>query len=1062
MEIPASSQKAAKAGRKGLIYTEEMIKNARHNVKTYDWAKKLVEEVRKPAQMFVDEVETLYDLLPVEGVPRSYRNATLKAQDDVKCHCPACGADADKLYGNYCFDPVKEPWKIWCPACNTRFPTNDFGLLYKRGLDEKGEYNRDLAVANNKAAVARGEKDALVNELYPEKGVHWMVDDGFGWSPTQGIYGTKDLVQYAPVAKYAHLFWTAGENYNMRIILSALRDCYLYTGQKQFGRAGLVLLDRVADLYPGFDVTKVSLNYHLPHGGGYSGKVVGSIQEYYTTEVFIRCFDAFSDLFDDPEVIAFLSRKAKVLGLQNPKTSGALIRKNMEDGILRAVIKGLQDADIYGNFGLHQKIAALVAVALDTQPETDEILSWMQRPSVKTTEMVIDPIFGGEYESRCSNSGGEMATKYVNEIDRDGFGGEISISYNNYWFKGAEIAAILKNYKAGTYDLYKNPKLLKMFDTFIRLTGGAGYSFLFGDGGNVGTGRLIRFPEEMIRGYKDLRDPRIAQIFYWYVDGKLDGAQIGVFSDVEALTQSIRADIAKYGEYKLESENLTGYGLAIVRGGDLRKEYETRYDTWMYYGRTLGSHAHLDMLQMGIDAYGFNFVPDLGNPEFKSLTANRHEWVRNTLSHNTVTVDGQSQLPAYTGTPLHFDSTDTVKLIDTECSDVYAQADIYRRTLVTVAVNEDVSYTLDFFRVKGGNRHTYSFHTQSHMGYTTDSLQLVPQVDENGNYVGTYAGADVPFGPDPNSTDTHFAANPMYTRGYTWLKNVNRGKTLGDAGIFQVDFAQTNFQTEMQVDATGLHMKYHALNDWKADSVDFVTGYAPRRKENACIPGLDYMFIQRKGENLDTLFTSLLEPYKNESYILKAEPWNAVAEDHAEGKDDAVKVIKVTFRNGRRDYVIYATNKDVTYTVTDNSVSFAFRGFIGVYSVDENGKPVFSYVNDGTLIGTETSVGAYTGSIVDFTKTLAADNHIVVAFDRMPEDLSTLAGRYIYVENDARCNGSYRILHARQAGEYVALSLGNCSLIESYINDYDLDAGFVYTIAQGQKFRIPVSGEYSN
>ena len=28
MEIPASSQKAAKAGRKGLIYTEEMIKNA--------------------------------------------------------------------------------------------------------------------------------------------------------------------------------------------------------------------------------------------------------------------------------------------------------------------------------------------------------------------------------------------------------------------------------------------------------------------------------------------------------------------------------------------------------------------------------------------------------------------------------------------------------------------------------------------------------------------------------------------------------------------------------------------------------------------------------------------------------------------------------------------------------------------------------------------------------------------------------------------------------------------------------------------------------------------------
>ena len=64
--------------------------------------------------------------------------------------------------------------------------------------------------------------------------------------------------------------------------------------------------------------------------------------------------------------------------------------------------------------------------------------------------------------------------------------------------------------------------------------------------------------------------------------------------------------------------------------------------------------------------------------------------------------------------------------------------------------------------------------------------------------------------------------------------------------------------------------------------------------------------------------------------------------------------------------------------------------------------------------------------------------------------------------NDARCNGSDRILHARKVGEYVALSLGNCSLIEHYVDDYNLDAGFVYTVAQRQKFRIPVSGEYSN
>ena len=483
---------------------------------------------------------------------------------------------------------------------------------------------------------------------------------------------------------------------------------------------------------------------------------------------------------------------------------------------------------------------------------------------------------------------------------------------------------------------------------------------------------------------------------------------------------------------------------------------ETRYDTWMYYGRTSGSHAHLDMLALGIDAYGFNFMPDLGSPAFKGDNSNRMEWINHTIAHNTVLVNEKQQNQRYTGTPLHFDSTDNVKLIDTESKNSYDNIDIYRRTAVTISVNEDVAYTLDFFRVKGGKTHTYSFHTTSYKHFFTDDIELTPQVNSKGEYVGTYAGPDVPYGPDPNSTDNKYSSSPMYPRGYTWLDNVNRGVDKTGDGIFTIKFEQTDFKNQV-VDSGGLALKVHALNDWTPDSVDLMIGYPSPKAANKKIPGYDYMLIQRRGEDLDTLFTTLLEPFKVDDYIQKAEPIAAVIKSGEEGKHDTVKAVKVLFKNGRTDYVIYATNKDVTYTVTDGNVSFDFAGFVGVYSVDFFGNNTFSYVNDGTLIGNVSTLDAYTGTVVDFTKEYVLDDYIIIKTDQEVEDASIFNNQYIYINNSAKCNGVYRILSAEKQGENISLYLGNCSLVDGYKDTYNPEAGYIYTIADGQTFSIPVS-----
>lgn len=1057
-EVVSSSSKTGRT-----LFTDEKVATAKSNIAKYSWASTLNNTAVKNSSYYMQYLDALYDLIPAEGVPRSSNLGTEKGTYAMLNCCPYCGANFTKGEAKCNTDLINYPWKVQCSACLGRFPSNDFALLYERGLDENGNYDVQLAYANNAAAVARGEKDALVNELYPDKGATWMVDDGFGWSPVSGTYGTKDLPKWTPVARANNLFWYNAEKYDFTKILNYLKNAYMWTGNEDYGRAGAILLDRVADVYPDYDHTKVSLAYAASHGGGYSGKIYGGIWEHYLAEYFIECYDAFYPMYDDEEVINYLSAKAAKLGLDNPKTTPDLIRENIENGILRESADALYSADIYGNFGMQQKIAAKAAVVLDVERESEELLEWLMKPSVVKKERVFDSVYSMYYDSRYSNSGGELATKYASEFDRDGFGGEVSLTYNKIWYQqSVEIAEILALYSE-KYDLYNNPRFVKMFDSFMHLTLGDGYSLALGDGGSTAHAGITSFANETLIGYSHLKDPYLAQTYYRYVGGDLTNKYIDIYSDPAELMSSIEADIATYGELKQVSENLTGYGLAVLRGGDNGKSYETRYDTWMYYGRSAESHAHYDMLSAGISAYGFNFMPDLGYPEDTGKNANRYEWVKHTISHNTVLVNNDHQNGLHTGEPLHFDSTDYVKLIDTEAPGAYDEADIYRRTLISVAVDEDVSYTLDLFRIKGGDSHTYSFHTQSYSDYANNDLAFsssditfTAQKDSSGNYVGTYAGADVAYGPDPNSTDTIYSEETVYPRGYTWLTEVNRGVDKSGDGNFVINFEQTDFRGQVE-DSEGLNLKFRALNTWTPDSIDVMTGYPPRKSSNSAIPGLHYMLIQRTGTDLDTLFTSIWEPYKGTAYIKDAKNLVPTIKSGNESADDVVKVVKVTLTSGRTDYIVYATNNAICYTVTDGNVSFDFKGFVGVYSVNASGKNIYCYVNDGTKMGDSSGTGTYTGTIVDFTKTFGFENTITIKPDQTVSDVSVLENQYIYVDDTSANTGVFRIEKAQQSGDNIILDLGIISLVEGYVDPYDVDSGYLYTIEAGQSFEIPVS-----
>ncbi len=1072
-KVTSSSEKT-----EPTIYTNEMRETALKNAAKHDWARDLVKTAKNDADKYVDNVELIYELIPAEGVPRGLSLTTVNAPAEILNTCPYCKINMSQEYGSYAWivNPIRNPWKIQCPECKRLFPSNDFELLYKRGLDENGEYNHELAKKNNAEAVANGEKDALRNDLYrdvatalgvpADKVDTWMVDDGFGWSPVDMTYGTTTLPKFTPVGYYAHYFWdrNGSDNSFLSRALNDLRDAYLYTGDAKYGRAGAILIDRVADVYPGFDLSKYSQNYSNSHGGRRSGKTVGSIWETYVLDSLIRAYDAFYPMMDDTQVISFLSMKAAEKGLKNPKTTGDMIRENCETGILREAFKGAQESKVIGNFGMHQLNVALAAVGLDIEEETREMFDWLGRESKFTTASVTDQYYGNAQTVYTGNSGGEMLIKYIRDVDRDGFGNEVGIGYNRIWvINGIDIAELIYRYGAESdLNLFENPKYVKMFNSIIKETLGNGYSIQLGDSGGTATTSLYSTADETLRAFNMLKDPQLAKNYYYSVGGEIDDVYIDMFTDNDNLKTEILDAIETYGELEFESENLTGFGLGILRGGNFIKsagvgnDAESRYDVWMSYGITNQSHAHKDMLQLGIDAYGFNMTPDLGYPEATGNSANRMQWVNNTISHNTVVVNDAKQLGVTGGNPLHFDDVGKVKVIDVDAPNAYAETSIYRRTAVTVEKSADVAYTVDFFRIKGGSSHTYSFHTQGYKGYTTDDLTLVPQTDDEGNYIGTYAGRDVPYGADPNTPEGESAdCITKYPRGYTWLTEVDRAENI-ESGNFSVNFSLTDYNRQVS-DSKDLNLKFTAVNDWTPSGIGLMTGYPPRTAGHKHIPGLDYMLIHRTGKSLDTLFTSVIQPYKGEEYIRNISAVSADIKNGVQEKNDVVKALKVELTNGRCDYIIYATNNSVTYTVKDgeNEV-FDFRGFVGVYSVNEAGEKVYSYINDGDIIGESETVGTYTGKVVDFTTELTDKNSITVRFDG-DVDLEKLINRYIYVENDGVQNGAYRILDAEADGGNVVLHLGNTSLIRGFVKVSDLSLGYTYNIEKDQKFRIPLS-----
>lgn len=1134
---------------RSTYYTPDKTAAARYNVETYGWAKNQRNIAVSNADKYVAKgLDFLWNAVPGNTLPRSYGvNQVLGS--------PITGREIDK-FGNYPYkaDTLQRPWKIVDPSSGYIFPTNDFGAYYSSGLDEHGIFQPELA-----------DRSLLVNTLYPEKGPTWGVDDGFGWVDDNGN-------RYTFIAYYVHWFSWLGTGL-VDDALASLRDAYLYTGDVKYARAGTVLLDRVADLYPELDIAAFDRTIFLNSDGGRKlGKAVGSIWETTLVKTLASAYDAFYPAMDDPATVAFLDAKAVQYKLTNRKNSGAAIRGNVENGIIRQIYPAVKKAQIWGNDGTHQSALAMAAVVYDTMPDTKEWLDFV----FQTGGLELNPY---------RVTGGNILNTLVSTVDRDGNGNESAPLYNELWLQGHRLTAdVLDGYDLYPgVDLYENPKFRKMFSGVYPLILSEKYTANVGDSGSTGNpGMIVKLPD-MIKAFDKFGDPIFAQMAYFLNGNLADGLHEDVFTaQPEGIAQRIRSVIQEYGPLDLKSESLTGYGFTALRDGvNVNNSYGSKYsfpwmevvdknvnftlfpasgtlqlealepgavitfqfevpktdeydvellpfraptygiyrilldgqpvkeldffgsnndqyellgrlpltagthqitfegigkntasgnykmgvrmlrlldeqarairdnstdestlrDFWMYYGINTG-HGHRDTLHLGVHAFGLDLSPDLGYPEFADgLDMHRAQWVINTISHNTVVVDQRKQGGQTVSELKHFDDTEMVKLIDVEAPEVYPQTELYKRTTAMIKVDESNSYAVDFFRVKGGSDHHFSFHGAEGT-VTAEGLQLVEQP------TGTYAGANVEYGQRVDDV----AGSAYMGSGFHYLKNVSRDQNPGNQ--YSLDWKVTD-TWKVKPEPEDIHLRLTMLGD--VDDVALADGVPPQNK-----PGnpqsLRYMVAHRAGTNLSSLFTSVIEPYKDNRYIASIEAVPVKA-GTVTVSDEEAKAVKVTLTNGRVDYIVQAKDSDVLYTIDDK---LRFQGFTGVYS-EQNGAKVYSYVHDGSFIepvqGTASGAAkAATGTLADFTKTLSVQNEIVVQMNvgEVPE--TELIGKTLIVDNGGNRNAAYRIRNAADlgAGRYK-LDIGDVTLIRAFADPNDFSQGFVYDVAEGMPFRIPLT-----
>ncbi len=469
--------------------------------------------------------------------------------------------------------------------------------------------------------------------------------------------------------------------------------------------------------------------------------------------------------------------------------------------------------------------------------------------------------------------GDERLIKYALEKEDSGhyYQMEKSITADGMWYEGAMhyqffvLNALFPLMEAAHHagiDVYQNPAYKGLFDFMLNIADASMQLPTLNDG------RLVDLPEADRATYYEIALRRFGDERYVPV------LQASDRTDVNALLYGVD-ELSSGSIPAWRSRNFSESNLVALRAGKGDGSLQAVLNIMGYQG----GHSHPDQLGLIFYGLGQTLIPDAGSIKYRVPA--HVEYFKQSVAHNVLVVDGQSQQPSSPPKLRAFVNSPSLQVATATTEQAYPGIQLARTLLLT----DD--YLIDIFKANSEVSHTYDW-----------VLHSLGTLSTNG------------FDPQPVS------APPANTNGYEYLENIRvTGPVEAGRQTFEWQIDPNRTIRLDQFSQAGDHY-FFADGLIAADNYDVIA--------DTTVPVL---LARRTAAN--TQYVSIIQPYGEKPVINHINEFTVLDADSQALNEGDVFGLQIQCR-GRTDLLILAQNngpKQLGDMVMDGRLAWAsFEG----------------------------------------------------------------------------------------------------------------------------------------